>query len=161
MKTPYSLILLMLCFCPVASAGEAQSASTSHHTYGTIVAAWYKDHRAAILTAANMKIQSTLEDDRYCVQSKTPLGNWSYVMKETIEVDGADVRIKYRLSNKLETSFSRNSVTITIAPTSDGCDVKMSMDQRVDKLLVLSRILKRSQQESINAVTAYLCEHLK
>ena len=161
MRTILHLILFAICFPSVVAAGEATTEATSNHTYATIIASWFQTNRADILKAANMEIIEPAGTDRYKVRTKTALGEWIYVMEETIETEGALVKIQYVLADRLKTYFSRNIIAISVGPTADGCVVDIKLDQRVERRIVMSTVLRKYQKESMASVKAYLDEHLK
>ena len=143
-------------------AGEATSEQTFEISLpfaSTDIPEWYESHRVGILKAANCEITKPLKESRYAVKTKTPLGDWKYIVGETLEADDSQIKIQYTLAHKMRTDLLKHIVTITIGGAEKGCSVTIKIDQNVDSRLVPAIALRRSQEQSISNVMEYLAKH--
>lgn len=165
MKTILGLAAFQLILTASPStAGEATSEQTFDIEKPFITSEildWYETRRVGILKAANCEITKPLKKSHYRVKSKTPLGNWNYIVRETIHRDQTRVRIEYTLADKLRTNLVNNVVTITILRAESGCSVTMKMVQKVNSRLAPSSAIRRSQHRSIEQVKEYLTSQVR
>ena len=117
---------------------------------------WYETHRVSIYREANCEIVRNLGNHRFQVKTKTPIGTWEYVVKETITSSPTEFLVKITLEDKLKTRLSKLQVSIGISPTQVGSQVAMQMEMLAKSRLVPSAAVRRILGKSVSAVQDYL-----
>lgn len=160
MKSVFLLVVIccVSMWASTANAGEAVSSKTFviKNEFPEDFDAWFEKHRVGILKAANCEIMKPEGDRKYRVKTKTPIGAWHYLIRESVEANKSQATVKQSLVDGLETRISRYLVTILVRPAKDKTSITMKIDMKVDSRIVPSIILRQVQGRSIAGVQKYL-----